>query len=79
MILLNMLVVDIGFYTPDIQEKNEPAKGLGISSLIWCVMRGLIALFVARWAFEKLVQTQRFFDGMLHRLLTWYEVTLVSE
>ena len=79
MILLNILVVNIGFYTPNIQGKNKPAKGLGISSLIWCLMRGLIALFVARLAFEKLVQTQRFFDGMLHRLLTWYEVTLVSE
>jgi len=41
-----MLGVSIGFSTLDIQEENEPAKGLGIGSGSWCVVSSFIALLL---------------------------------
>ena len=78
LILLNMLGVGIGFSTLDIQEEGNPAKGLGIGSGIWYVVSSLIALFVAGWVSGRMAQTRKLFDGMLHGVLTWCVVTLVS-
>ncbi len=78
LVLLNMLGVGIGFSTLDIQEESNPAKGLGIGSGIWYVVSSLIALFVAGWVSGRLAQTKRLFDGMLHGVLTWCVVTLIS-
>lgn len=78
LILLNMLGVGIGFSTLDIQEERNPAKGLGIGSGIWYVISSLIALFAAGWVAGRMAQTRRLFDGMIHGVLAWCVVTLLS-
>lgn len=78
LILLNMLGVGIGLSTLDIQEENNPAKGLGVASIVWYIVTGLIALFAAGWIAGRLAQTKTLFDGAIHGVLSWCVITLVS-
>lgn len=78
LILLNLLGVGIGFGSLDIQEEQNPAKGLGIGAGIWYLLSSLIALFAAGWVAGRLAQTRKLFDGALHGILTWCVITLAS-
>lgn len=78
LILLNLLGLGIGFGSLDIQEEQNPAKGLGAGAGIWYLISSLIALFVAGWIAGRLAQTRKLFDGALHGILTWCVITLAS-
>jgi hypothetical protein len=78
LILLNLLGLGIGFGSLDIQEEQNPAKGLGTGAGIWYLLSSLIALFAAGWVSGRLAQTRRLFDGALHGILTWCVITLAS-
>lgn len=78
LILLNLLGLGIGFGSLDIQEEQNPAKGLGMGAGIWYLLSSLIALFVAGWVAGRLAQTRKLFDGALHGVLTWCVITLAS-
>ena len=78
LILLNLLGLGIGFGSLDIQEEQNPAKGLGTGAGIWYLLSSLIALFVAGWVAGRMAQTRKLFDGALHGILTWCVITLAS-
>lgn len=78
LILLNLLGLGIGFGSLDIQEEQNPAKGLGTGAGIWYLLSSLIALFIAGWVAGRLAQTRKLFDGALHGILTWCVITLAS-
>lgn len=78
LILLNLLGLGIGFGSLDIQDEQNPAKGLGAGAGIWYLLSSLIALFVAGWVAGRLAQTRKLFDGALHGILTWCVITLAS-
>lgn len=76
--LLTLLGLGIGLGTIDPLEENNPAAGLGIGSAIWYVVSSLLSLFVGGWIAGRLASTPRRFDGIIHGVLTWCLVTLLT-
>lgn len=78
MIALSLLGLGIGLGTVDPLEEANPAKGLGIGSAIWYVVTSLVSIYVGAWIAGRLARTPRLFDGLIHGLLTWSVVTLLT-
>lgn len=76
--LLTLLGVGIGLSTVDPVQERNPVAGLGIGSAIWYVVSSLLSLFVGGWVAGRLASTPRLFDGVIHGLLTWSLVTLLT-
>ncbi|MCF2487998.1 hypothetical protein [Dyadobacter sp. CY347] len=76
--LLSLLGFGIGLGTIDAVEEKNPAAGLGIGSAIWYILSSLISLFVGSWVAGRLASAPRLFDGILHGVLTWCLVTLLT-
>lgn len=77
-LLLSLLGVGIGLGTIDPVEEQNPTAGLGIGSAIWYIVSSLISLFVGGWVAGRLASTPRLFDGIIHGVLTWCLVTLLT-
>lgn len=75
---LSLLGIGIGLSTVDPIEESNPVAGLGIGAAIWYAVSSLIALFAGGWVAGRLASSPRSFDGMLHGILTWSLVTVVS-
>ena len=58
--------------------ENNPVAGLGMGSAIWYGVSSLLALFAGGWIAGRLAPVRRVFDGILHGLLTWSLITLVT-
>jgi hypothetical protein len=76
--LLTLLGLGIGLSTIDAVEEQKPAAGLGIGSAIWYIISSLIALFIGGWISGRLASAPRLFDGIIHGVLTWCLVTLLT-
>ena len=76
--LLSLLGVGIGLSTIDAVEEKNPAGGLGVGSAIWYILTSLISLFSGSWVAGRLASAPRLFDGILHGILTWCLVTLLT-
>ena len=76
--LLSLLGFGIGLGTIDAIEEKNPAAGLGISSAIWYILSSLLSLFTGSWVAGRLASAPRLFDGILHGVLTWCLVTLIT-
>ena len=76
--LLSLLGFGIGLGTIDAVEEKNPAAGLGIGSAIWYILSSLISLFAGSWVAGRLASAPRLFDGILHGVLTWCLVTLLT-
>ncbi|MCF2447603.1 hypothetical protein L0657_26850 [Dyadobacter sp. CY345] len=76
--LLSLLGFGIGLGTIDAIEEKNPAAGLGIGSAIWYIISSLISLFAGSWVAGRLASAPRLFDGILHGVLTWCLVTLLT-
>lgn len=74
---LIMLGFAIGFGTLAAVEGNALA-GVGIGAAVWWILSSIIALFVGGWVSSRLAGLQRVFDGLLHGLVTWGLVTLIT-
>ncbi|GAB3559849.1 hypothetical protein [Spirosoma fluminis] len=77
-ILLTLLGLGIGLGTIDPVEENNPMNGLGIGSAIWYIVSSLLSLFIGGWVAGRLTSAPRPFDGMIHGVLTWCLVTLLT-
>ena len=76
--LLTLLGLGIGLGTIDPLEERNPTAGLGIGSAIWYIISSLLALFVGGWIAGRLASAPRLFDGIIHGVLTWCLVTLLT-
>ena len=76
--LLSLLGFGIGLGTVDAVEEKNPMAGLGIGSAIWYILSSLISLFFGSWVAGRLASAQRLFDGIVHGVLTWCLVTLLT-
>ena len=74
---LIMLGFAIGFGTLAAVEGNA-LGGVGIGAAVWWILSSIIALFIGGWISSRLAGMQRVFDGLLHGLVTWSLVTLIS-
>jgi hypothetical protein len=75
---LSILGIGIGLSTVDPLKEANPVEGLGTGTAIWYGLSSLIALFAGSWIAGRLAKTPRLFDGIIHGLLTWSLVTLLT-
>lgn len=76
--LLTLLGIGIGLGTIDPVEEQNPTAGLGIGSAIWYIVSSLLSLLVGGWVAGRLASAPRLFDGVIHGVLTWSLVTLLT-
>ena len=76
--LLTLLGLGIGLGTIDAVEEQNPTAGLGIGSAIGYIVSSLLSLFVGGWVVGRLASAPRLFDGVIHGVLTWCLVTLLT-
>ena len=76
--LLTLLGIGIGLGTIDALEERNPTAGLGTGSAIWYISSSLISLGLGGWVAGRLTSAPRLFDGILHGVLTWCLVTLLT-
>jgi hypothetical protein len=77
-LLLSLLGVAIGASTISPTTQQNPFEGLGIGAVIWFGLSLLIALFTGGWVAARLAGLPRTFESVMHGLLTWGLVTLLS-
>ena len=77
-IALSLLGIGIGLSTVDPKTEANPAAGLGTGTAIWYIITSLLALFTGGWIAGRLSPTRRPFDGIIHGILAWSLVTLVT-
>ncbi|HEX9956287.1 MAG TPA: hypothetical protein VGA96_03490, partial [Fibrella sp.] len=77
-LLLTLLGLGVGLGTIDPVEESNPTAGLGMGSAIWYIVSSLISLFVGGWVAGRLASAPRLFDGIIHGILTWCVVTLLT-
>lgn len=75
---LSLLGIGIGLSTIDPMTENNPAQGLGIGTGIWYVVSSLIALFTGGWVAGRFARSHYAGDGVIHGILTWSLVSLVT-
>lgn len=76
--LLTLLGIGIGLGTIDPVQERNPTEGLGIGSAIWYIISSLLSLFLGGWVAGRLASAPRLFDGIIHGILTWCLVTLLT-
>ena len=76
--LLTLLGLGVGLGTIDPVEEQNPTAGLGTGSAIWYVVSSLLSLFTGGWVAGRLASAPRLFDGVIHGVLTWCLVTLLT-
>lgn len=77
-ISLSLLGIGIGLSTIDPKTESNPTEGLGTGSAIWYILTSLIALFAGGWIAGRLAMSRRVFDGIIHGLLAWSLITLLT-
>jgi hypothetical protein len=75
---LSLLGIGLGASTIDPLQEQDPAQGLGIGSMIWMMLSGLISLFCGAWVAGRLAYGSRKSEGSLHGVLMWSVATLVT-
>src|SRR5688572_27597440 len=78
MLMLNMLGLSIGAATVNPTTEAEPAAGLAAGSMIWVAATNLLALFAGGFVAGHMSGLFDDTDGLLHGLVTWAVVTLIS-
>lgn len=78
-LLLAMLgmAVGLGIINPATADQSQ-LGGIGIGAGIWLGISTLIALFVGGWFTAKLAGSPRGLNGVLHSIVMWGSVTLLS-
>ncbi|MCE7066650.1 hypothetical protein [Dyadobacter sp. CY326] len=76
--LLSLLGLGVGLSTIDAVEEQNPAAGLGMGTAIWYIISSLVSLFIGGWIAGRLASAPRTFDGIIHGVLTWSLVTLLT-
>jgi hypothetical protein len=76
--LLSLLGLGVGLSTINPVTEQNPTEGLGIGSAIWYIISSLLSLFLGGWVAGRLASAPRLFDGVIHGILTWSLVTLLT-
>jgi hypothetical protein len=77
-IALSLLGIGIGLSTVDPKEEANPVNGLGTGTAIWYIITSLLTLFAGGWIAGRLAPTRRLFDGIIHGILAWSLITLIT-
>jgi hypothetical protein len=75
---LSLLGLGIGLGTIDPMEEQNPMSGIGLGAGIWWVVSMLVSLYLGATVASRLAGMPRPTDGLLHGLLTWAVVTLLT-
>jgi len=75
---LSLLGLGIGLGTVDPLTEQNPMAGIGVGAAIWWVVSMLVSLYLGATVAGRLAGMPRPTDGMLHGLLTWSVVTLLT-
>ena len=75
---LNLLGLSVGAGVIDPASEQDPLNGIGIGGGIWLVISGVIALFAGGWTAGHLANMPKAMDGILHGILAWGLITLLS-
>ena len=75
---LSLLGLGIGLGTIDPLTEQNPMAGIGIGAAIWWVLTMLGSLYLGATVASRLAGMPRPTDGVLHGLLTWAVVTLLT-
>jgi hypothetical protein len=79
MFALNMLGLTIGAATVNpVVEANPVEPGLAAGTVIWCAASNMIALFLGGLVASRMGVVVDQEDGVMHGLVTWGVVTLIS-
>jgi polyhydroxyalkanoate synthesis regulator phasin len=77
-LLLSLLGLGIGLGSIKPATEQDSVSGLGIGAAIWLGISTLLALFTGGWVTAKLAGSVRGLNGVLHSIVMWGLVTLVS-
>ncbi|MGI4870327.1 MAG: hypothetical protein ACRYFX_04005 [Janthinobacterium lividum] len=75
---LSLLGMGIGLGTIDPLTEQNPLSGIGIGAAIWWLVSMLASLYLGATVASRLAGMPRPTDGLLHGLLTWAVVTLLT-
>ena len=75
---LSLLGLGIGLSTIEPLSETRPLEGIGIGSVIWWGVSMLISLFIGGWVAARLAGISKPTHGVLHGLITWSVVTLLT-
>lgn len=75
---LSLLGLGIGLGTIDPLQEQNPMSGLGTGAVIWWVVTTLGSLYLGATVAARLAGVPRRTDSLLHGLLTWSVVTLLT-
>ena len=75
---LSLLGLGIGLGTIDPLQEQNPMSGIGIGAGIWWLVSSLASMYVGATVASRLAGIPRRTDGLLHGLLTWSVVTLLT-
>lgn len=77
---LNLLGIGIGANSinPKYGEDSSTPQQLGTGAIAWVAISTLVSLFVGGWLAGRFAGIPNGLDGLLHGLVTWALVTLIS-
>jgi hypothetical protein len=75
---LSLLGLGVGLGTIDPLQEQNPMAGIGIGAAIWWIVTMLVSLYLGATVASRLAGMPRPTDGLLHGLLTWALVTLLT-
>lgn len=78
MLLINLLTLGIGLQSIDPATEARPLAGLGTGTTIGVIIANVVALFLGGWVAGRVAGVTTPFGGVLHGILTWGLVTLLS-
>jgi hypothetical protein len=75
---LNMLAVSVG--ATSLNPDHDPAdpKSVAVGGAIYVGISTLMALFIGGWVASRFAGTPNDFDGILHGVMTWGLVTIIT-
>ncbi len=75
---LSLLGLGIGLGTIDPLQEQNPMAGIGVGAAIWWVVTMLGSLYLGATVASRLAGMPRPTDGLLHGLLTWAVMTMLT-
>lgn len=77
-VTLLLLGTSIGLYSIEVSGGLSQFGGLGVGASIWWVISAMLSLFVGGWLASRFAGIQRVFDGILHGVITWAAITVLT-
>jgi hypothetical protein len=80
-LMLNLLGIAVGATTispSNMAENDTDIKNVGIGAIAWVAISTIISLFIGGWMASRFAGIPNPLDGMLHGIVTWGVVTLIS-